>query len=61
MSDNKSMPSNKSNQYSQVHIVFNPEEKAAKITLSDIGKNQNTDSHRWTKTIHEYHDFLIRH
>jgi len=42
-------------------LRLNGNQKTAKITMSDAGKNQNINNNRWTDTIHMYHDNLINH
>lgn len=42
-------------------LGLNDKLKAAKMTMSTAGKNQNTNNNRWTNTIHRYHDDLISH
>ena len=43
----------------QLQLGWGGTVKVAKITLSDVGKNQNINNTRWLRVIHMYRDYLI--
>ena len=61
MISNKAMLSRQEFQHQYSSSGWSHYLKAAKITLSAAGKNQNTNNERWVNIIHSYHDDLISH
>ncbi|HHA18954.1 MAG TPA: hypothetical protein ENK70_04540 [Methylophaga sp.] len=43
----------------QLQLGWGGKVKAAKITMSTAGKNQNVNNARWLKVIKMYRDYLI--
>lgn len=59
MATGKSVINRRKQRQQQAPLGLKGKLKAAKITLSAAGKNQNHGNDRWVNTIHMYHDNLL--